>query len=51
MAVPVGMAFGGDWKKSLIGGAGLGLGLFILFDKLLDVVLPTGLLSFVLGGR
>ncbi len=51
MAVPVGMAFGGDWKQSLAGGVGLGLGLFLLFDKLLDVVLPTGLLSFVLGGR
>jgi len=51
MAVPVGMAFGGSWKQSLIGGAGLGLGLFLLFDKLLDVVLPTGLLSFILGGR
>jgi len=51
MAVPVGMAFSGDWKKSLMGGVGLGIGLFILFDKLLDVVLPTGLLSFVLGGR
>ena len=51
MAVPVGMAFGGNWKQSLIGGAGLGLMLFLLFDKLLDVVLPTALLSFILGGR
>ncbi|MCW5658353.1 MAG: tripartite tricarboxylate transporter TctB family protein [Burkholderiaceae bacterium] len=51
MAVPVGMAFGGTWKQSLLGGAGLGLGLFLLFDKALDVVLPTGLLSFILGGR
>lgn len=51
MAVPVGMAFGGNWKQSLAGGVGLGLGLFLLFDKLLDVVLPTGLLSFILGGR
>ena len=51
MAVPVGMAFGGTWKQSLLGGVGLGLGLFLLFDKLLDVVLPTGLLSFILGGR
>lgn len=51
MAVPVGMAFGGGWVQSLAGGAGLGLGLYLLFDKLLDVVLPTGLLSFVLGGR
>jgi putative tricarboxylic transport membrane protein len=51
MAVPVGIAFGGNWKQSLAGGVGLGLGLYLLFDKLLDVVLPTGLLSFVLGGR
>ncbi len=51
MAVPVGMAFGGNWWKSLLGGVGLGVGLFLLFDKLLDVVLPTGLLSFILGGR
>ncbi len=51
MAVPVGMAFGGSWKQSLAGGVGLGLVLFLLFDKLLDVVLPTGLLSFILGGR
>jgi putative tricarboxylic transport membrane protein len=51
MAVPVGMAFGGNWKQSLAGGFGLGLGFFLLFDKLLDVVLPTGLLAFLLGGR
>lgn len=51
MAVPVGMVFGGNWWKSLLGGIGLGLGLFLLFDKLLDVVLPTGVLSFLLGGR
>lgn len=50
MAVPVGMAFGGSWKQSLTGGAALGLVLFLLFDKVLDVVLPTGLLSAVLGG-
>ncbi len=51
MAVPVGMAFGGSWKQSLAGGVGLGLVLFLVFDKLLDVVLPTGVLSFILGGR
>jgi putative tricarboxylic transport membrane protein len=51
MAVPVGMAFGGSWWKSLLGGVGLWIGLFLLFDKLLDVVLPTGVLSFILGGR
>lgn len=50
MAVPVGMAFGGSWKQSLMGGTALGLVLFLLFDKLLDVVLPTGLLAVLLGG-
>jgi putative tricarboxylic transport membrane protein len=51
MAVPVGLAFGGTLKHALAGGAGLGLVLFLLFDKALDVVLPTGLLAFALGGR
>lgn len=51
MAVPVGMAFGGSWKQSLAGGFALGIGLYLLFDRLLDVVLPTGVLSFLLGGR
>ncbi|MDI1244784.1 MAG: tripartite tricarboxylate transporter TctB family protein [Rhodoferax sp.] len=51
MALPVGIAFGGGWKKSLVAGVVMGLLLFLLFDTLLDVVLPTGLLSFVLGGR
>ena len=51
MALPVGMAFGGSWKQSLAAGVVMGLLFFVLFDKLLDVVLPTGLLSFVLGGR
>jgi putative tricarboxylic transport membrane protein len=51
MAIPVGMAFGGSWKQALAGGAGLGIVLYVLFDKLLDVVLPTGLLRFVLGGH
>ncbi|WP_210545934.1 tripartite tricarboxylate transporter TctB family protein [Rhodoferax sp. PAMC 29310] len=51
MAVPVGTSFGGNWKQSLVGGIGLGLGFYLLFDKLLDVVLPTGILSFIFGGR
>jgi putative tricarboxylic transport membrane protein len=51
MAVPVGMAFGGTWKQSLVGGLGLGLALFLLFDRVLDVVLPTGWLAMILGGR
>ncbi|GAB4217391.1 MAG: tripartite tricarboxylate transporter TctB family protein [Rhodoferax sp.] len=51
MAVPVGMAFGGTLKATALGGVGLGLGLYLLFDKVFDVVLPTGVLSFILGGR
>ncbi len=51
MALPVGLAFGGSWKQALAGGTGLGLVLYFLFDKLLDVVLPTGWLSWWLGGR
>jgi putative tricarboxylic transport membrane protein len=51
MAVPMGMAFGGSWRQALASGLGLGLLLYLGFDKALDVVLPTGLLSFVLGGR
>lgn len=51
MAVPVGVAFGGSWRASLAGGIGMGVGFYLLFDKVLDVVLPTGLLSFIFGGR
>lgn len=51
MAVPVGMAFGGSWKQSLIGGAALGWLLYLLFDKVLDVVLPAGPLATLLGGN
>jgi putative tricarboxylic transport membrane protein len=51
MAIPVGMAFGGSLKQVIASGAGLGLMLYLLFDKLLDIVLPTGILSFLLGGR
>ena len=50
MTVPVGMAFGGTWRKTLAGGAALGGVLFLLFDKVLDVVLPVGPLVQLLGG-
>lgn len=51
MALPVGMAFGGSWKQALAGGAALGGVLFLLFDKVLDVVLPAGPLAALLGGN
>lgn len=43
MSVPLARFFGGSWKQALVGGIALGVGLFVLFDYLLDVVLPTGL--------
>ncbi|MBX3684886.1 MAG: tripartite tricarboxylate transporter TctB family protein [Rhodocyclaceae bacterium] len=42
MSIPLSRYFGGTWKQSLLAGAGLGVILFLLFDKLLDVALPIG---------
>jgi len=43
----VGLAklYGGRWVVSLISGLILGIGLYLLFDKALDVPLPLGILS------
>ena len=50
MVIPVARFFSGSWKQAVAGGVGLGVGLFILFDRLLDVALPTGLwLNKLLG--
>lgn len=50
MVIPVARYFSGSWKQAAAGGVGLGVGLFILFDRLLDVALPTGLwLNNILG--
>jgi putative tricarboxylic transport membrane protein len=50
MVIPVARFFSGSWKQAVAGGVGLGAGLFILFDRLLDVALPTGLwLNNILG--
>lgn len=45
MAIPIGRVFGASWVKSVATGIGLGVALFVLFDKVLDVVLPWGLLK------
>ena len=45
MALPVGRIFGGTWKQCVLTGIGMGLVLYVLFDKLLDVVLPKGILE------
>lgn len=45
MTTLVARLFGGTWFKALIGGVGMGILFFILFDRLLDVVLPAGVLG------
>lgn len=42
MSLAVGMLFGGNWKKSLIFSIIMGISLYLLFDKGLDVNLPLG---------
>jgi putative tricarboxylic transport membrane protein len=48
MVVVVGRLFGGTWRKSMIAGVVMSVGFFLLFDKLLDVVLPAGILGSLL---
>jgi putative tricarboxylic transport membrane protein len=45
MTIPIGMAFGGSFLKSTITGLVLGISLFFVFDRALDVVLPAGWLG------
>lgn len=45
LAIPVGRVFGGSWRQSVATGAALGVVGFLFFDKLLDVVLPLGVLK------
>ncbi|WP_312433540.1 tripartite tricarboxylate transporter TctB family protein [Achromobacter sp.] len=45
MTIFVGRLFGGSWVKCAIGGVVMSLLFFVLFDKVLDVVLPGGLLE------
>ena len=45
MTVAVGRLFGGGWGKCAIGGVVMSVFFFVLFDKVLDVVLPGGLLE------
>ena len=45
MTIFVGRLFRGSWLKCSAGGIVMGFSFFLLFDKVLDVVLPTGLLG------
>lgn len=47
MTVPVGRVFGGTWRQCALAGVGLGVSLFLLFDRVFDVILPAGLLSLL----
>jgi putative tricarboxylic transport membrane protein len=50
LTVPVGMAFGGKALKSFGVGAVMGVLLYFMFDRLLDVMLPAGWLAPLLQG-
>ncbi len=48
MTIFVARLFGSTWIKAIIGGVSMGVLFFLLFDKGLDVVLPTGILGDLL---
>ncbi|TEA78266.1 tripartite tricarboxylate transporter TctB family protein [Allopusillimonas ginsengisoli] len=48
VTVLVGRLFGGTWGKVALGGVIMSIFFFVLFDRVLDVVLPLGLLESVL---
>jgi putative tricarboxylic transport membrane protein len=48
MTIIIGRLFGGTWGQLIVGGVLTGLLLFFLFDRGLDVVLPTGILGDLL---
>lgn len=41
-ATVVGLLFGGHWLKCVISGVAMGVLLYFLFDRMLDVTLPLG---------
>jgi len=48
MVALIGRLFEATWAQAVIGGGVMSVGLFYLFDKGLDVVLPTGILGGLL---
>jgi putative tricarboxylic transport membrane protein len=48
MTVPIARLFGGSWKQGAVTGVAMGFILFLVFDRLLGVVLPAGLLKGLL---
>jgi len=45
MTALIGRLFGGAWRWTIISGLIMGIAAFILFDRVLDVVLPQGILE------
>jgi putative tricarboxylic transport membrane protein len=43
----MGRLYGGQWKASAIAAAVISIGLYLLFDRALDVPLPLGVLDFL----
>lgn len=48
VTILIGRLFGGAWGKVILGGVVMSVFFFVLFDRVLDVVLPLGILEFVL---
>ena len=46
--VPVAMIFGAKWWQGVVTGVGLAISSYLLFDRVLDVVLPSGLLGGII---
>jgi len=44
VTIAIGRLFGGGWRQVVLEGVALGVVLFLLFDKTLDVTLPLGAL-------
>lgn len=49
-ATVVGLLFGGHWLKCVISGVVMGVLLYFLFDRVLDVTLPLGRIFTAAGG-
>jgi putative tricarboxylic transport membrane protein len=46
--IPIAMIFGAKWWQGVLVGAVLSVSSFLLFDRVLDVVLPTGPLGGII---
>ncbi len=45
IGIPMGRLYGGRWVPSIVCAVVMSIGLYLLFDKVMDVPLPLGLLS------